>query len=149
MDVFTFRDRLVAEYQRFTRSFVTIRAPDIKAHVDREYDAERFWRARRSGGDPAVCLEEIAFNDGQFRTEVPQSRRQIAVDVESHDGAGPFDIDHTDVTVLGTGALGSRTVNAVSWPGSLTTSTLPPIACVITAPRRNCAPGRKRRTIAP
>ena len=42
MDVFTFRDRLVTEYQRFTRSFVTIRAPDIKTHVDREYDAERF-----------------------------------------------------------------------------------------------------------
>jgi hypothetical protein len=45
MDVFTFRDRLVAEYQRFTRSFVTIRAPYIKTHVDGEYDAERFWPA--------------------------------------------------------------------------------------------------------
>jgi hypothetical protein len=41
MDVFTFRDRLVTEYQRFTRSFMTIRATDIKAHVDREYEAER------------------------------------------------------------------------------------------------------------
>jgi ATP-dependent helicase YprA (DUF1998 family) len=53
MDVFTFRDRLVAEYQRFTRSFVTIRAPDIKTHVDREYDAERFWPAPMVQLNPA------------------------------------------------------------------------------------------------
>ncbi len=45
MDVFTFRDRLITEYQRFTRSFVTIRATDIRAHVDQEYEAERFWPA--------------------------------------------------------------------------------------------------------
>jgi superfamily II DNA/RNA helicase/very-short-patch-repair endonuclease len=53
MDVFTFRDRLVAEYQRFTRSFVTIRATDIKAHVDREYEAERFWPAPMVQLNPA------------------------------------------------------------------------------------------------
>src|SRR4051812_8716784 len=45
MDVFTFRDRLVADYARFTRSFIRIRAEDIKQHVDAEYDAERFWPA--------------------------------------------------------------------------------------------------------
>jgi hypothetical protein len=34
MDVFEFRDRLVSEYERFTRSFIRIRATDIKTHVD-------------------------------------------------------------------------------------------------------------------
>jgi hypothetical protein len=53
MGIFTFRDRLVAEYQRFTRSFVTIRAADIKAHVDREYEAERFWAAPMVQLNPA------------------------------------------------------------------------------------------------
>lgn len=53
MDVFTFRDRLITEYQRFTRSFVTIRAADIKAHVDREYEAERFWPAPMVQLNPA------------------------------------------------------------------------------------------------
>lgn len=45
MGVFAFRDRMVADYERFTRSFVRIRAADIKQHVDAEYDAERFWPA--------------------------------------------------------------------------------------------------------
>lgn len=53
MDVFTFRDKIVAEYQRFTRSFVTIRAADIAAHVDREYEAERFWPAPMVQLNPA------------------------------------------------------------------------------------------------
>jgi ATP-dependent helicase YprA (DUF1998 family) len=53
MDVFTFRDRVVAEYQRFTRSFATIRAADITAHVDREYEAERFWPAPMVQLNPA------------------------------------------------------------------------------------------------
>ncbi len=66
MDVFTFRDRVVADYQRFTRSFVTIRAPDIKALVDQEYEAERFWPAPMvqlnpafaSGGDIGKLISE-------------------------------------------------------------------------------------------
>jgi hypothetical protein len=45
MDVFEFRDRLVSEYERFTRSFVRIRAPDIKSYVEAEYAAGRFWPA--------------------------------------------------------------------------------------------------------
>lgn len=53
MDVFQFRDRLVGEYERFTRSFVRIRAPDIKAHVDAEYGAGRFWPAPMVGLNPA------------------------------------------------------------------------------------------------
>jgi hypothetical protein len=49
MDVFEFRDNLVAEYERFTRSFVRIRAEDIKAHVDQEYADGRFWASIRAG----------------------------------------------------------------------------------------------------
>jgi hypothetical protein len=53
MDVFEFRDRLVSEYERFTRSFVRIRAPDIKSHVDAEYAAGRFWPAPMVQLNPA------------------------------------------------------------------------------------------------
>ncbi len=53
MDVFDFRDSLVKEYQSFTRSFVRIRSGDIKAHVDAEYAAERFWPAPMVGLNPA------------------------------------------------------------------------------------------------
>jgi hypothetical protein len=52
MDVFEFRDRLVTEYQRFTRSFVRIRAGDIKAYVDATYASERFWPAPMVGLNP-------------------------------------------------------------------------------------------------
>jgi ATP-dependent helicase YprA (DUF1998 family) len=53
MDVFEFRDRLIGEYQRFTRSFVRIRAGDIKAHVDAAFASERFWPAPMVGLNPA------------------------------------------------------------------------------------------------
>ncbi len=43
MDVFAFRDELVAEYGRFSRSFARIRARDIISVVDGAYDAEHFW----------------------------------------------------------------------------------------------------------
>src|SRR3954447_26560874 len=66
MDVFTFRDRLVDEYQRFTRSFVTIRAADIKRHVDGEYDAERFWPAPMVQLNPAFVQ---GGNIGRFVAE--------------------------------------------------------------------------------
>jgi superfamily II DNA/RNA helicase len=53
MDVFEFRDRLVSEYERFTRSFIRIRAADIKTHVDDEYAAGRFWPAPMVQLNPA------------------------------------------------------------------------------------------------
>jgi superfamily II DNA/RNA helicase len=60
MDVFEFRDRLVSEYERFTRSFVRIRAPDIKSFVDAEYAAGRFWPAPMVQLNPAfVAGREI------------------------------------------------------------------------------------------
>ena len=45
MDVFAFREELIAEYARFSRSFTRIRAEDISRKVDAEYDAGRFWPA--------------------------------------------------------------------------------------------------------
>ena len=43
MDIFAFRDELVAEYSRFSRSFTRIRAKDILRVVDDAYAAGRFW----------------------------------------------------------------------------------------------------------
>jgi hypothetical protein len=45
MDVFAFRDRLVADYERFTRSFTQIQAKDMKEYVEQEYRGGRFWPA--------------------------------------------------------------------------------------------------------
>ena len=44
MDVFAFRDELVAEYSKFSRSFTRIRAEDISRAVDAAYDVGRFAR---------------------------------------------------------------------------------------------------------
>lgn len=43
MDVFQFREHIVAEYEQFTRSFTRIKSDDIRAFVDREYDSQRYW----------------------------------------------------------------------------------------------------------
>ncbi|WP_137893522.1 DEAD/DEAH box helicase [Ramlibacter sp. 2FC] len=43
MNVFEFRKHLVDEYSDFTRSFTRIKADDIRAFVDAEYDSQKFW----------------------------------------------------------------------------------------------------------
>ena len=43
MDVFDLRTKLVDEYERFARSFTTIRAADIRDQVEDEYRSGRFW----------------------------------------------------------------------------------------------------------
>ena len=43
MDVFSFRDRVVGEYARFTRSFATIAAADLRNFVDQAYEGDLFW----------------------------------------------------------------------------------------------------------
>ena len=43
MKAFEFDDRLIDSYARFSRSFSTIRAEDLKSEIDRQYDAGRFW----------------------------------------------------------------------------------------------------------
>ncbi len=45
MDVFAFREKLVAEYERFSRSFSRIRAEDISHQVDAAYAVGHFWPA--------------------------------------------------------------------------------------------------------
>jgi Lhr-like helicase/very-short-patch-repair endonuclease len=45
MDVFEFREKLVGDYETFTRSFTQIRANDIRAFVDEAYSLGRYWPA--------------------------------------------------------------------------------------------------------
>lgn len=45
MDVFELRNRVIADYERFSRSFTKLRAPDIKAYMDNVYDRQHFWPA--------------------------------------------------------------------------------------------------------
>ena len=45
MDVFAFREELVSEYERFSRSFTRIRAEDILQAVNEAYAGGRFWPA--------------------------------------------------------------------------------------------------------
>lgn len=45
MNIFEFRDRLVADYAEFSTSFVRIAADDIRGVVDREYAQQRYWPA--------------------------------------------------------------------------------------------------------
>lgn len=45
MDVFEFRNRLIEDYGRFSRSFTQIRADDIRDIVESAYRAGRFWPA--------------------------------------------------------------------------------------------------------
>ncbi len=42
MDVFAFREELVAEYERFSRSFTRIRAEDVRQEIDAAYASGRF-----------------------------------------------------------------------------------------------------------
>ena len=43
MKAFEFDHRLIDSYARFSRSFSTIRSDDLKAEINRQYDAGRFW----------------------------------------------------------------------------------------------------------
>ena len=43
MDVFSLDGHLVEDYQRFARSFTTIRAEDIREQVDQIYATGKFW----------------------------------------------------------------------------------------------------------
>ena len=43
MDVFNFRDRLVADYQSYVRSFIQIRDPKIREHVDQHLGVGVLW----------------------------------------------------------------------------------------------------------
>ncbi len=43
MNAFDFRDQIIANYERFSRSFARVSAADISAKVNKEYDRDRYW----------------------------------------------------------------------------------------------------------
>ncbi len=43
MKAFEFEHQLIDSYARCSRSFTTIRAEDLSAEIERQYDAGRFW----------------------------------------------------------------------------------------------------------
>jgi len=45
MDVFAFRNRVIEDYARFSRSFTKLRAADIERYVNQAYAEGRFWPA--------------------------------------------------------------------------------------------------------
>lgn len=66
MDVFEFRDKLVSDYERFSRSFTTIKARDIKQAVDEAYKSGRFWQ------DPLIQLNPNFVRSGSIDDLVSQ-----------------------------------------------------------------------------
>ncbi len=66
MDVFAFRQELIAEYERFSRSFTRIQAADIRQVVDEAYDRGRFWPAPlielNPNFVPGGSIEELVAN---------------------------------------------------------------------------------------
>lgn len=43
MDVFSLRDTVVEDYEKFATSFTTIHAPDIATQIREIYDSKRYW----------------------------------------------------------------------------------------------------------
>lgn len=43
MDVFSLRDFVVEEYERFATSFTTIHAPDLREKVEAIYAKNQYW----------------------------------------------------------------------------------------------------------
>lgn len=55
--IFQFRDSLIEDYARFSRSFTKIDAPDIRAVIDEEYDKGRYWPEPLVQINPNYCRE--------------------------------------------------------------------------------------------
>ena len=72
MDVFAFREELVAEYARFSRSFTRILADDISHEVDASYEAGHFWPAPliqlNPNFEPGGYIDDLV-EDGTLDTE--------------------------------------------------------------------------------
>jgi len=45
MDVFKYRDRIIADYKVFTTSFTKIKASDIQKYVSKQYEKGKYWPA--------------------------------------------------------------------------------------------------------
>lgn len=57
MDVFEFRDNLVADYRDFTRSFIQPSAADIQIFLDSEYAGGRYWPSPLIQINPSYVTE--------------------------------------------------------------------------------------------
>ena len=44
MDIFQFRQAVVDDYKKFTRSFTKVHEADIKTFLDQSYSEEKFWQ---------------------------------------------------------------------------------------------------------
>lgn len=67
MDVFSLRDHVVREYEKFATSFTTIFAEDIRAQVEATYAEDRYWP------EPLIQIN-------------PQYKRSTTVDAETAAG---------------------------------------------------------------
>lgn len=89
MDVFAFREELVAEYERFSRSFTRILAEDIRQSVDEAYAGGRYWPSPLIQLNPnfeaAGAVEEFV-SSGVLDAECEQIFR--VGKAEGHSGQG-------------------------------------------------------------
>ncbi len=72
MDVFAFREELVTEYERFSRSFAKIRATDISREIDAAYASGHFWPAPliqlNPNFEPGAYIDDLVA-DGKLDAE--------------------------------------------------------------------------------
>lgn len=65
-DVFRFRDHLIEQYSRFSRSFTRIAAQDIREEVERQYKGRRYWP------EPLLQINPHYLRPGDVRELVDQ-----------------------------------------------------------------------------
>lgn len=72
MNAFDFRDKIIASYQQFSRSFVRIAADDIQKTVDTEYAQNRYWPEPliqiNPNYKPASSTQELAESSALHQT---------------------------------------------------------------------------------
>ena len=95
MDVFDLRQRLVDDYQRYTRSFITIRDPRISAYVDDALGAGAFWPEPLLQLNPTFLpggtIDELT-GDGTLH---PECARIFRIDKSDTDHTGKQLLLHT------------------------------------------------------
>src|SRR5271170_207608 len=95
MNVFELRDRLVADYASYTRSFIKIADPTIPARVDAELNAGAFWP------DPLLQLNPTFLPGGTIDDLVtidtlhPECSRIFRIDKSDADHTGKPLLLHT------------------------------------------------------
>ena len=107
MDVFAFRNELVAEYERFSRSFARIRAEDISREVDAAY-------AAGAGADVAMLVRRVRerFNE-----------RLLCIGTSATIAFEGSPDDRDDALA----AIASRLFGAAVDPGNVVSETLRPV----------------------